>query len=326
MNNEETVLQSTVPSKDSGKDLAEYLSGRFRYHKKSEWEEFIREGRVLLNGARVMPDSVVKTRDIVSFRTILNEPPVNRNIRLIYQDEDFLVVDKPPHLPCHADGNFIKNTLIYILRQGIDGIDVSGTLHLAHRLDRETSGIVLLVKNPGLVTPVMEHFSAGRVKKEYLAVVKGKVPENSFSVEGYIVRDINSIISFRQKLSQEVQDNKNLSRTDFTLIKRMSDSSLLLAEPRTGRTNQIRIHLEAAGYPILGDKLYGKTDQDYLAYINHARAGGDPFHFRENEPGRHLLHAAKLSFPHPHTGERMTFEAPMPEDMKEYCTDDAVVQ
>lgn len=319
MESGETTLSSTVPSRDRDKTIVNYLSGRFRYHSLSQWKEFILEGRVLLNGAGVDPEKTVHAGDIVSFRTVLNEPPVKRNIGLIYQDDDFLVVDKPPHLPCHADGNFIKNTLIYILRQGFfEGMNVSGTLHLAHRLDRETSGIVLLVKNPQLITPVMEHFSSGRVKKEYMAVVRGNVVPETFTVEGYIVRDTESIISFRQKLSAESENLKNFSRTDFQVLKRASGYSVLLVKPHTGRTNQIRVHLEAAGHPILGDKLYGRTDKEYLDFIHYARAGGDPFHFRQDEPGRHLLHAARISFPHPETGEIMTFEAPVPDDMKCY--------
>jgi len=98
----------------------------------------------------------------------------------------------------------------------------------------------------------------------------------------------------------------------------LTDATLVRCLPRTGRTNQIRVHLAHIGHPVVGDKLYGKTDEEFLAFVRHVRAGGDPGFPGRAETPRHLLHASRLAFDHPETGRRSIFEAPMPDDMREY--------
>ncbi len=314
-NPEETVLESTVTPPYGGWTLINYIAARFRYHDRDSWISIIAEGRLQLNGRPAMPESVLKPRDRISFRTVLKEPPVNRDITLLHEEEGFMVISKPPHLPSHADGNFIKNTLIYILSERMREKGLRGKLHLAHRLDRETSGVMLIIKEKNLVNPFMRLFQEGGMHKEYAALARGRIAEERFSVEGFLIPDKASRISFRKTLSPHPAENGIASHTDFLVMERFPGAALLKAIPSTGRTNQIRIHLAHVGHPLLGDKLYGRTDEEYLDFIRRVREGGDPFAGLPGEPGRHMLHASRLTFRHPRDGRELSFEAPLPEDM-----------
>lgn len=321
---EETTLQSKVPASMSGKPLSDYLAGRFRYQTKEGWEGLIAQGKVTVNGRKTGPAALLQKGDQVAYSVVLQEPPVDKNIHVLYEEGTFLVAAKPGLLPSHADGNFIKNTFIYLITQMLRDKGWKGDVRLVHRLDRETSGLMVVAKNRSTNLNLVQQFEEGRVEKEYIAVAAGNIGEKSFEIRGAIGKDPESQISVRQKVVPEGTPYSKPSLTHFENIEVLKDSTLLKCIPKTGRTNQIRVHLDSIGHPLVGDKLYGKTDGEFLEFIRHVKAGGDPAWAGHLEAPRHLLHAFKLAFDHPETGRRVAFEAELPPDMRKFIEDQKV--
>lgn len=315
---DETLLKSKVPPDHSGLPLLDYLTGRFRYQDRAAWETLIVQGKVTVNEGKASPDRTLQKGDWVEYRVVLKEPPVDRDIRILHEERTFLVAIKPGQLPSHADGNFIKNTFIHILTENLRATGWKGDVRLVHRLDRETSGLMVVAKDKKAHKALTEQFEAGTVGKEYLAVARGRIAEQTFEVAGSIGRDPESQVSVRQKVVPEGTPFSKPSLTRFEKLQDLKDATLLRCIPKTGRTNQIRVHLDSTGHPIVGDKLYGRTDAEFLEFVHHVKAGGSPVWEGHAETPRHLLHASKIMFKHPETGETLTFEADMPNDFKNY--------
>jgi RluA family pseudouridine synthase len=306
-----TTLSSTVKAGQAHLGLLDYLCQRFPYRDRAGWKAEIDQHRLTVNGKEGRPQTQLSKGALVSYTSPRREPEVARDIRTLFEDEHLLVVDKPAPLPVHADGVFITNTLINILREQTK----NGELSLGHRLDRETSGVLVLAKTRRLTARLMRCFEDSGVQKTYLAVVRGEVPWKEKDVKGWMAPKTDSTVSVRQWLSPTKIDEGKDSFTRFMLKERLKGFSLLSCQPLTGRTNQIRVHLEALGFPIAGDKLYGRTDQEFIDYIAHMKKGGSQEGGGPWEAPRHLLHAWKLGLRHPVTGEQMLWEAPLRGDM-----------
>lgn len=315
---EETQLRSKVPANLSNLALVDYLSRRFRYQTAETWRELVQAGKVTVNDHTAGPDALLKKGDWVAYSVVLREPPVDRDIRILHEEETFLVADKPGQLPSHADGNFIKHTFIYILGEMLKAKGWNGTAQLVHRLDRETSGLMVVAKEGKAHQALVQQFEKGLVEKEYVTVVRGEITEDEVEVAGAIGKDPDSEISVRQKVVPEGTPFSKPSKTLFRKITGLKGFTQLLCLPKTGRTNQIRVHLDSIGHPVAGDKLYGRTDAEFLAYIRHVKAGGDPGWKGVLESDRQLLHASKLTFAHPVTGQKVSFAAELPADMKAF--------
>ncbi|HRT76435.1 MAG TPA: RluA family pseudouridine synthase [Spirochaetota bacterium] len=312
---EKTTLSSRITSNDDGISLVDFLCSRFKYHDRDRWTGIILEGSVTVNGAAAKPERVLKKNDVVSYAVELREPPVDTGITILHEEDSFLVAGKPGNLPSHADGNFIKNTFIYILRRRMGDAGYNGPVKLVHRLDRETSGIMVVGKTDSAHRVLVKQFEEGTVEKEYRAVVRGTVADDAFEVGGAIGPDGGSAVSIRRKVVPEGTPGSRPAFTRFEVIERYAGATLLRCLPATGRTNQIRVHLDHAGHPLAGDKLYGRSDEQFLEFVRRARRGiFEPLPWMEAP--RHLLHAYRLGFRHPVTGERVSFECPMPDDMK----------
>ncbi|HJT25213.1 MAG TPA: RluA family pseudouridine synthase, partial [bacterium] len=270
------------------------------------------------------PALLLKKGDLVAYSVVLNEPPVDRNIQILHEEDSFLVAVKPGQLPSHADGNFIKNTFIYLITQMLRDKGWKGDVRLVHRLDRETSGLMVVAKTRESHLNLVRQFEQGLVSKEYLAVAKGQTREETFEVNGAIGRDPESQVSVRQKVVPEGTPFSKPSATVFEKLKDLKEATLLRCLPKTGRTNQIRVHLDSVGHPIVGDKLYGRTDEEFLEYVKYVKAGGDPAWPGHLESSRHLLHAGKLAFSHPTTGQKVEFTAEMPADMQNFIKSNSV--
>ena len=309
-------LRSRIPHDTPPGPLLDYLARRFRYLERCAWADEIRAGRLAIDGRTADATSTARAGALLVYSRPHREPEVDRRVELLHDDDAIVVVAKPAHLPSHGDGPFVRNTLIHIVRERLRAAE----LRLVHRLDRETSGVCVLARTEAARAAVAQQFAAGRATKSYLAVARGQPAMRIFTVDRPIGHCTDSAIALRRSAAPDARDAKP-ARTDFEVLAAGSGRCLLRCEPRTGRTHQIRVHLEAAGHPVLGDKLYGRPDADYLAFVQRVKAGGSPAEVPPDEPGRHLLHAARLSFVHPASGATVDFAAPTPADFATWLAD-----
>lgn len=237
----------------------------------------------------------------------VNEEAIAFDPAILYDDGDLLAIDKPPGIVVHPTHSHLRNTVITLLRRQLNAPELT----LAHRLDAETSGVLLLGRHTWAARRAQSAFQRGKVEKSYLAIVFGRPVEDRFSVDlplGYHSRD-----SFVFRQLPEGQEAR-ASLTEFEVLERMARASLVRAFPKTGRRHQIRAHLAAAGHPIVGDKLYGLDDRAYRRYLKLGRLDDELLARVGAE--RLMLHSSTLSLPHPRQpGERIEITAPLPADM-----------
>jgi 23S rRNA pseudouridine1911/1915/1917 synthase len=226
---------------------------------------------------------------------------------VLYEDDHLLAVDKPAGLVVHATRRAVRNTLVSVLRRQT-GDD---RLRLAHRLDRETSGVILLARDEGTARAVSEAFAAGAVRKKYLAVVRGVPRPPSGAIEQPIGADAGSGIHVRRA----VIASGARAATEYATERVAGAFALLSLRPRTGRRHQIRVHLEWLGHPVIGDKLYGGDPRWYLRALER---GESEAMRRALLAPRQLLHASELELTHPATGAALALYSPLPADMETF--------
>jgi len=211
-----------------------------------------RPGRHLRHGSRV----VVRIPDELRLPMLKESTD---ELAILYEDEAILAVDKPPMVVVHPSGRYLSDTLIQRVHkrygQGFE-LERGGAPRLCHRLDRETSGVVLVGKNPIAHADVMGQFERREVEKEYHAIVWG-VPERD---GGTIDMPIGEARVSKIELKMTIQADGQPSRTDWRVLERLQDCALVACAPYTGRQHQIRVHMAAIGHPVVGDKLYGDDD------------------------------------------------------------------
>ncbi|HHN74086.1 MAG TPA: RluA family pseudouridine synthase [Acidobacteria bacterium] len=227
---------------------------------------------------------------------------------VLYEDEDLLAIDKPPGLVVHPTHNHLRNTVISLLRRR-RGED---TLALAHRLDAETSGVLMLTRHRWAARKVQTAFERGRVRKHYLAVVFGRPPEDTFTCRQPLGYHSVDTVVYRQS---PLADRTRECETRFRVLRRVGRMSLVEAELLTGRRHQIRAHLALEGYPVVGDKLYGLEDRQVRQYL-HAGMELDEALRERLGADRCQLHCHSMVFTHPRRerGE-IVVRAEMPADM-----------
>jgi len=264
----ERKTASTVPVDRAGTTIADYLTARFTYLGANEWLDQIVHGRVTLNGEATNPDAILAVGDCVAFDpSAIEEPTVDSTFAITMEDDDFLVVDKSGSLPCHPSGRFFRHSLWFILKER------QGFIHIATRLDRETSGLVLVCKNPGAARHAQEMQASGSLRKTYLAMVHGRFPDR-LETQGFLVKDANSAVRKKRRWVENLEPSggteSETCQTSFECAGRScspaGDLSLVRAHPRTGRTHQIRATLFSLGFPVVGDKLYGLDEGFFLRF------------------------------------------------------------
>jgi RluA family pseudouridine synthase len=311
---ERTTLSSVIDKKTEGTRLIDFLSSRFKYHSREKWTELIIKAHVKVNGAPSSAGYILKSKNVVSYCIVLHEPPVDTRIRVLHNEESFLVAHKPGNLPSHADGNHIKHTLIYLIKKRMNEEGYQGYASLVHRLDRETSGLMIVAKTKDANRALSRQFGEGEVEKEYIAIARGVFPTDSLEMDAPIAPDPESAVSIRRRVVPAGTPNAQSALTRFEVSERVAGHTVLRCLPATGRTNQIRVHLSHIGHPLAGDKLYGRSDAEFIEFVRAVRAGRfDPLPWMDAK--RHMLHAASIRFHHPVTGEPVLFHCPMPEDM-----------
>ena len=247
---------------------------------------------------------------LVIWRPAPIEPEVPRTFGVIYQDQQLLAIDKPAGLPVHATARFFRNTLTAVLRERFPAGEVP---NICHRLDRETSGLMLLARTHRAEVELKQAFFQRRVNKAYLAIVRGD-PGDEGTIDQPIGPDSESGIRIRRMVGEQGQPACTL----FRRIERRGAFSLVEARPVTGRQHQIRVHLAWLGTPVVGDKLYGVDPSIFLEYTDH----GWSEEMREQLLlPRQALHAARAHLIHPETGEPLTLECPLSADLQRFWAD-----
>ncbi len=303
-------LTTRIPAGSSGASLLSYLCERFRYHSPSQWQAELRAGRLHLDGHVADGAELLRAGMQLRYDKLHREPEVASDYQVLHEDARLLVVDKPAHLPMHADGPFLRNTLIQMLR------DAHGaSLQLCHRLDRETSGVVIVAKDKLAQAHVQRQFGAG-IRKQYVAVVRGQL-HAPLVCEEPIGRDPTSDVRLRRCARADAV-SAQAARTSITPLRRGPNTTLVRCEPETGRTHQLRVHLEHRGHPVLGDKLYGHPDAHYLDFVRRMKAGASVFETQPGQPDRQLLHAGSLTLRHPEDDRQVRFESPTPPEFERW--------
>ncbi len=292
-----------VPATDTGARLDRWLSRADTGLSRARIQQLIKSGHVLLNGAPTKAHQAVSEEDEIALEI---PEPVSRvpaaediPIAVLYEDEAILAVNKPAGLVVHPAAGNETGTLVNALLHHCPSLaDVGGPLRpgIVHRLDKDTSGVLVVAKTEDALRNLRVQFKERRVGKSYIALVRGHVVPESGPVETLIGRHPRN----RKKMSAQV-DSGRMARTRYATIESFRDASLLEIHIETGRTHQIRVHMSHLGHPVLGDRDYG-------------RARILPGDIRVE---RQMLHARHLTLRHPVHGQPLEFSAPLPEDMRE---------
>jgi 23S rRNA pseudouridine1911/1915/1917 synthase len=285
-----------VPKEDARLRLDRFLASKLREYSRSRIQQLIRTGFVRLNGATTRPRQLVRTGDEVE----VSEPPPEKietrpepiPLDVLFEDNDLLVINKPAGLVVHPGAGHREHTLVNALLShcptlsGIGGKERPG---IVHRLDKDTSGCLVVAKNDLAHRELSRQFAQRSVEKTYLALVAGKLRKQTGVIEGKIGRDP----VHRQRMSVASLRGR-VAKTEYCVLRTDDKASLIECRLHSGRTHQVRVHLHHLGHPVLGDKVYGgRAAKDFA---------------------RQMLHAWKLGFRHPSSGEWKNFEAPLPDD------------
>ena len=293
--------ESVVPEHLVSSRLDQVLVSLFPSFSRTFIQRCIEEGRVLVNGQQQKKRYLAEQGDIVTLFVPPPEPspltPEHMSFSILFDDEDLFAINKPPGLVVHPapgnrSGTFVNGFLSYIQNSGLDDPIRPGIIH---RLDKDTSGVLLAAKNREALYAVARQFHDRKVGKEYLAIVLGEFTGYR-NVEGPIARDPN----MRKRMA--ILDSGKEARTEVFSVAAKDGFSLVRAVPYTGRTHQVRVHLRSIDLSILGDDLYGNKGINSKWGV------------------RQMLHCSSLTFCHPRTGELVRLEAPLLPDMESVCT------
>ena len=294
----DNVRPMNVPQRFDQRPVMEFLSDMHANLDEDFWQERLDQGRISFKGEVLDSNSIVRAGWRIEHRTPeVTEPPVSNAVEVIYEDEGLVVVNKPAPLPMHPCGRFNRNSLGYFLKLVYD----DRQLRQIHRLDANTTGVVLYATKRRHAQKMFPQFQQGTVAKTYLALVDGSPEDDRFSCDARIGKEAS--VAGARGVSHDGQE----ALTEFEVLQRSDDGkALVLCWPKTGRTNQIRIHLAHLGYPICGDPAYNPT-------VNNLSETGEKTQTLGVDDAPMCLHAWKLEVDHPATGERQEFVAERPD-------------
>ena len=323
------VEELTAGPEHEGLRLDKFLSLAFQDYSRSFLQRAIREGRVTVSGRTVKPRCLMKPGDAVRIAIpILVEDhlePEPIPLVILYEDEHFLAVNKPPDLVVHPSHGHARGTLVnallYHCRQHVS--DLNGPLRpgIVHRLDRDTSGVILCAKTNAAHAALAAQFKDRRIHKEYLAVVRGAMEHDSGEITFPIGRDPRLRQKMRVRLDPAADSagkpgagKTRPAVSRFFVEQRFERFTQVRVEPLTGRTHQIRVHLSAVRHPVVADALYGGGEALYPSEIRGKRMPAEEI---AETPliARQALHARSIHFSHPATGAAMTLTAEPPADI-----------
>ncbi|HDR6753734.1 RluA family pseudouridine synthase [Bacillus cereus group sp. MYBK249-1] len=288
------VVQVTVAAEQKNERIDKFVAGINNEWSRTQVQQWIKDDAVTVNGKAVKGNYKVKEEDEIT--VTIPEPeeldiqPEDLNLEIYYEDADVLVVNKPRGMVVHPAPGHTSGTLVNGLMHhctdlsGINGVMRPG---IVHRIDKDTSGLLMVAKNDMAHESLVNQLVAKTVTRRYKAIVHGVIPHDKGTIDAPIARDK------KERQSMTVDENGKNAVTHFQVLERFKDFTLVECRLETGRTHQIRVHMKYIGYPLAGDPKYGPK--------------------KTLDMNGQALHAGILGFDHPRTGEYIQFEAPIPE-------------
>ena len=313
--NEFYNLKLTINKQLSSQRLDKVLVSKLEGYSRTQIKTLILNGNVCLDEKEIKdPSYITKENENYFINIILKQETKhsaeNIDLNIIFEDEDLIVINKPPNLVMHpAPGNesgTLVNALMHYTNNQLSNLDDNSRPGIVHRLDKDTSGILVVAKNNNVHINLAKQFKEHTISRRYKAIVWG-TPDNQ-SIEGYIERNRKN----RKKMSLNNKGFGKYSKTDIKLEKTFGIASLVDCHLHTGRTHQIRLHLTSKNSPIIGDKIYGKSK---INQFGKDKNTFNKFMILKNFE-RQALHAYHLGFDHPTSKKRMDFDIEIPEDLK----------
>ena len=293
----ESKLIIDVSDEETGERIDSFLSGKTEFTR-TRIQQLIKDRNITVNGKPTKSSYKIEENDEIIIEVPEVETteikPENIKIDIVYEDSDIAVINKQAGLVVHpAHGHYsgtLVNAILYHIKD-LSGINGEIRPGIVHRLDKDTSGLIVIAKNDKVHTALTEMFQEKKIRKTYLAILKGKLNKS----EGKIVTQIGRDKNDRKKMTviDDATKGKN-AITNYRVISQNNLFTLVKVNIETGRTHQIRVHMRYLGYPILGDSVYGRKDNEK----------------------RQMLHAYRLEFLHPVTGRQMEFIGEIPEDFQ----------
>ena len=305
-------LEITVADADTGLRLDRVVANHCPQLSRTRVQELIAGGLVLLNGKTAKDSHKVHAGDTIEVvpqpRPALRAEAESIPLDILYEDEDVIAINKSAGMTVHAGAGNSHGTLVNALLGRGQSLSQSGDLlrpGIVHRLDKETSGLLLVAKNDFAHARLAEAFRERSIQKIYVALVQGVLKEEHGRIELAIARDPNRRTRMTARRAALLH-NAREARTDWRVLTRIDSTSLLEVQLHTGRTHQIRVHFSALRHPVVGDTLYGAAGQLHIG--------------RTSLPslGRNFLHAAKIAFAQPRTGQPIHLTAPLPPELRAY--------
>ena len=298
------TIEQSLPSER----LDTYLRGKFPAVSRGAIQRLIEQGHIQVNGRIVKPTHAPRAGEEVAVHwpeaRAAEAQPEAIPLDILYEDDTLLVLNKPPGLVVHPAAGHEEHTLVNALLHhcagqlsGIGGVARPG---IVHRLDKETSGCLVVAKNDETHLALSTQFATRQVEKIYQAILCGKLPRDQGEIRAAIARHP----SHRKRMTVDDGVGRE-ARTGYTVLERLRETTLVEVVLHTGRTHQIRVHFQYLGFPVVGDATYGSRQNQRLEDLLGYRAP------------RMMLHAGRLAFIHPGTVKRMSFEAPRPEDFRD---------
>lgn len=299
----ENQQQLTISPEQAGQRLDRYLTAFLPDISRTAIQQLIAEGQILVNGKKSKAGYALRSGDSIAILAtapssdLSHLEPLSIPLDIVYEDDDLLVINKPAGLVVHPAPGHKDDTLVNALLARYPELRQVGSEErpgIVHRLDRDTSGLMIVAKNARTHAALVEQMKRHEIIKRYLALVEGNVALDQGSIDAPIGRDPRN----RQQMAITAIGSRE-ARTHFRVLERFNRHTLLLLQLETGRTHQIRLHLKAIGHPVVGDPVYGSGNV-----------------LKRMPLPRQFLHAYHLSFTHPTTGKHLELEAPLPPELQ----------
>jgi 23S rRNA pseudouridine1911/1915/1917 synthase len=298
------AVRLTTETNDAGKRLDQLLHERLPQFSRSRLQEWIRGGRVQVDGQNRRASYLLRSRETIDVAPAefapLRATPEEIPLAVLYEDDDLVAIDKPAGMVVHAGAGIHSGTLVNALLHRFGALSgVGGELRpgIVHRLDRYTSGVLLVAKHDSAHRQLAAQFSSRQVEKVYLALVHGDIKGEGGRIERPIARDPVR----RTRMTARLESGRP-AWSEWKVLRRLGKFTFLEVRIGTGRTHQIRVHLASIGHPVVGDTLYGAP----------AKVEGKP------SLGRYFLHAHRIRFRQPSAGEEIVVVSPLPRDLEEW--------